>query len=180
VFPGTLYFGIEGLYSGGCNTFKNRETDFKNNETIERTKSHTTWYQIEERMGYTFQSPLARALLIPFIGLGCNGIHLKHEGSSDVSYAALGFRIEHQFTKAFFTGCYVKALYNFHKRQSVSGLGSFCDKSHDWGYEVEIPLRFQLDRSGTWDLQLQPYILKLSASEGTTGIGSRVVIGYTI
>jgi hypothetical protein len=52
------------------------------------------------------------------------------------------------------------------------------DHSNMWGGEIGLPLVWHVSSRQRWDIQLEPYFLKLNFSEIQNIYGTRLLFGY--
>jgi len=187
--PRTFYFGTDGLIAIGKASFKAYSTYWweDNNSYSMRTKNKTSplFTNIEQRYGYTFQSPIsAKSTLVPFAGIGWYYTKSKSDTGTSLAnwfYGAAGLRIFQQFCKNFDVGFNLKAMYAFTGKQHVRTWNGTCkERIRDvWGYEVALPLTWHVEASKKWDAQFEPYLLKLDVSDRTQILGARLLAGYS-
>lgn len=187
--PQAFYFGTDGLVSIGRQSFTltyfpiDQMPCCANTRTCE-IKESPLFANIEQRYGYTFQSPIsAKSTITPFSGVG--GYYIRSQFNHDSSYttwmyAAAGFRKIQQFCENFDIGVNLKVMYAFAIR-AVDGTWSKTSwrvSQGFWGYEVALPFIWHVG-SKRWDLQFQPYFLKLKATSISQIYGLRLQAGYS-
>ena len=192
--PQTLYFGIDGIFALGKlrQEFKSacREIFGDQDEVVKfNTKVHSRelFANIEQRYGYTFQSPLsAKASFIPFAGIGWYHMRSKIKEENlfkNWFYGAAGLRTNYHFADNFDLGLNVKAMYAFAgKIKNIGEAAHFSwkeDLKHFWGYEIAFPFSWKMGTGNTWDIQFQPYLLKLDTNEVSEFFGVRFQAGYS-
>lgn len=170
--PQEFYFGMDALASMGRSFFRAKYSF--SGPYISNNKSEKTpfFVNIEQRYGYNFQSPLSvRSTLIPFAGIGWFYIRPQFDSSYFLSnwfYGAAGLRVTQEFYESFDAGFNLKAMYTF-----AGNVGNF------WGYEVALPLTWRVGTLKKWDLQFQPYLLKLDINDIGYILGVRLQAGYS-
>lgn len=179
--PQAFYSGTEGLIALGSKVSETFTYSFpmaNYTYTGKITSKNNLFANIEQRFGYTFQNrDSARSTVIPFIGIGWyyqgsyryTAPYFKHTVSNDWFYGAAGLRVNQQFCENFDVGFNLKAMYAF--------AGSH--NKNFWGYEVALPLTWHMGEAKKWDLQLQPYLLKLDINSLRTIFGARLQVGYS-
>jgi hypothetical protein len=181
--PKALYFGTDGLVAMGMKFIKSEWTHWAGYPTYLYTRNQQfqdtpLFANLEQRCGYTFQSPISpRSTLTPFIGIGWYYIRSQFNNGrifANWFYGAAGYRAAYQFCEDLSVGFNLKAMYTFAKKGWRS-LGA-PDKN-TWGYEVAMPFIWQVGASNTWDLQFQPYLLKLDVNNNSLIVGFRLQSG---
>ncbi|MBS0620985.1 MAG: hypothetical protein JSS61_05965 [Verrucomicrobia bacterium] len=182
--PNTFYFGTDGLLAMGRSYAKHDEAYllFSCNRSI-KLRSTPLMANIEQRYGYTFQSPiLTRSTLIPFIGMGWYLTRPQFDDSfsSNWCYSAVGLRVNQKFSDRCNIGFHVKAMYAFAGNGSGTieyNLGKE-DIKNSWGYEMEFPFSWYLGYSRRWGVQFQPYLLKFDVNRSDMILGARLLATY--
>jgi hypothetical protein len=147
-------------------------------ETLKGHKGHL-WTNIEQRLGYTFNSSLIPTCSVTWYG--APGFHFEHVKGSKAHwwYAATGLKTLQQFSDHFFLGCDLKIMYAFAAHdQNALILPTTTGKKEFWGYEVSVPFEWKIGDSGAFDMQLVPYLLKLNLDSPETILGATLAFGY--
>jgi len=175
--PSASYFGIDGLVAMGRGTAKYKYR--WDGSLFSKRQSTPLFANLESRYGYTYQTPFSKkTILIPFVGLGGYYIRPQFKSGSmyfNWLYGAGGLRIAQQLCNNFDAGFNLKAMYILAgKTQIMDYVRKF---RNIWGYEIAMPLTLRIGESKKWDIQFQPYLLKLAIN--TTGqiIGARLAAG---
>ena len=59
----------------------------------------------------------------------------------------------------------------YHYSESFSGFSIGA-----WGYQITLPLIWHMQKG--WNVQLEPYVLDLAASDDEISMGAQFMIGY--
>jgi hypothetical protein len=180
--PYAFYVGVELLAAGSNKSFR---ATYQGHH-FARDHGLTGWGNIALRLGYTFLS--RHVLLTPFLGLGGytfgNGNH--HFGFKEsMAYASAGVRLQYPATTAFSVGGNLEVLRTMdtEKRFKHSfGQDRISRSEHRnmWGVELGIPFIWRVGVSKRWDVQLEPYFLKLGFSGAQNAYGVRLLLGYRL
>ncbi len=155
--PEAFYFGMDGLVAVG---------EHFNNHW--KSKHPSLFANIEQRYGYTFQSPISgNSTLTPFAGIGW------YHTSTNWYYGAAGLRMTQKFCENFDVGFNLKAMYAF-----ANNVGNHWRVKNNWGYEVGLPLTWYVGALKKWDLQFQPYLLKNVDNTDILGIRLQAVYSF--
>ena len=118
--------------------------------------------------------------MTPFLGLGVYNIfpidHYHKEGfREDLPYFMGGLRLRYTLCHIMDIGLNAKVLRTVNARQEFQFAGETA-KTHQnfWGGEIGVPLIWHIGCSQRWDLQLEPYFLRISDSV----YGARTLFGY--
>lgn len=176
--PKAFYFGIDLATTS-------TETDFK----ASKDREHISWHKadrgfgnLELRLGYTFAPE--KWMVTPFLGFGLYDVfaidHHDHQGfSEDFLYGTGGARAKYAFSSLFDLGLNLKVFRTFHAEQRFKYEGGKVKEHHNmWGGEIGTPLIWHIGSSNRWDVQLEPYFLKLDFSEVQNIYGTRLLFGY--
>lgn len=186
--PQTFYFGTNGLIAIGTSSVKENSTyywdyyGFYNIHTEHKTSPLFT--NIEQRYGYSFQSPVSiQSIIAPFAGIGWYYTKSTWDQKHSFAYwfyGAVGLRISQQFYKYFDIGCNLKAMYTFAGQLCVEKESNTFKEpvKKTWGYEIALPLTWYIDISKKWDIQCEPYLLKLDVNTRNEILGIRLLAGY--
>jgi hypothetical protein len=145
----------------------------------------TGFGNFEIRMGYTIAPN--RWLVTPFLGIGAysvrNGGHSFHFHESMVYYAC-GVRSLFEWSRVFSLGLNGKLFFEDDVRQTFKYIYdghkiSKKDCDNTWGGELGIPLVWFVGSAKRWNIQLEPYFLKLDFSEIQNIYGTRLLFGYS-
>lgn len=180
-----FYFGTDGLVAMGRRFFKNDSiywSGYYSYRANQRLKSTPLFANLEQRYGYTFQSPISsKSTLTPFAGIGWYYTRPQFDSSyswANWFYGAAGLRLTQEFCENFDIGFNLKAMYAFagkvtwshHVKQNVRNV---------WGYELALPFTWHVGASKKWDLRFQPYLLKLDVNSISHIWGARLEAGYS-
>ncbi len=164
VKPDSLYVGGHFLYSVGKGR-TNIHSSHKKEHIHAHLHSHRIFNNWEGRLGYNFTGGpyLGRTSLTPFVGAG--GFYNKWSGHNhhQWGYAAAGLRTSFAFRENADIGTNLKLLYSFNDQ---------------WGYEISLPITWNYEWFKKWDLQIEPYILKLNTNAPSQMLGVRLLAGY--
>ena len=184
--PQAFYFGTDGLVAMGRTCVSNHSTYWSGYHpygTNHRFKYSPLFANIEQRYGYTFQSPISvKSTLTPFAGIGWYYTRLQFDSSHPSAnwfYGAAGLRATQEFCENFDVGFNLKAMYAFAGRRTGSRGQVKENVRNVWGYEVALPLTWHVGASKKWDLQFQPYLLKLDVNSISHIWGARLEAGYS-
>jgi len=182
--PNAIYLGTEGQYGIGWGRYKN----YVKPDPIAHTYSHREKIglvpilaHVEQRLGYTFQSNLScRTTLAPFLGLGWyySKIDSRQNHSFQWFYGVIGLRGDQAFSENFEVGFRAKVMYSFAGGMHLKYEREKWKMENTWGYEFGIPLTWQIGCCREWDIELQPYLLRLNARSSGEILGIRLLFGY--
>jgi hypothetical protein len=168
----SVYFGVGFRYGAGKTTYNG--SDFDTGTIPIKTKTDNQFFNIEGRLGYTFQAgqPKHRFLISPFVALG------YHQWNRDVigefntienyswGYVGPGFHAEYKVSKKFTIGLNAKLMFMFGGKINVEDTfrGELVEQTggklgNDLQYEIELPLTYNLvenSKNGI-DLKFTPY-----------------------
>jgi hypothetical protein len=68
--------------------------------------------------------------------------------------------------------------FDIHDKSFIS-ITTTQGKKTFWGFETALPLRWLLGSSNRWDLEFEPYLLKLNLNSPQTIVGARFMLGYS-
>ncbi len=198
--PKAIYAGVDGLYAFGRERGHIEYYSFDpysghNIPYIDysmKYKSRTRFAHTEARLGYNFQAG-SRSLITPFLGLG--GYYSRSTSSWSVEeiyipnstrltsswgYYALGMRTFFTIRPSFDLGLILKGMRSFSGRIKFESpvLDRKGSLANSWGYEIDLPLTWHLGATKQWDIQLEPYFLKLSTKDNLNIFGGRLLLGY--
>ena len=125
-------------------------------------------------------------MLTPFLGAG--GYYVANYGHhfhfrEIMLYYAVGMRSLFELNHLFSLGLNWKVFHTADTEQKFKYLfmGHTIKRTdHDnmWGGEIGIPLVWHVGSRKRWDIQLEPYFLKLDFSEVQNIYGTRLLFGY--
>lgn len=139
------------------------------------------WGGIETRCGYTFAPQDWTAT--PFLGIGeydmlAKDNHNKQGFEEFLIYATAGGRFSYLFHPGLSLGLNVKGLRTFATRQRFKcEKGKFVTHHNMWGGEIGVPLTWHLGLKRRWNIQLEPYVLKIGSKESQSAYGLRLLAG---
>ena len=174
--PDAFYFGIDVLAAGGNHGF---HESFKG-ETVPQSDGLTGFGNFELRFGYTIST--TRWLTTPFLCIGGysygSGTHY-HYFSAGASYLGIGLHSRYEVSQTFNIGINFKAFSAFDREEKWRFLG-LKQVIHNglWGGGIGIPLIWRVGSKKRWDIQLEPYLLKLTFAEVQNIYGTRLIFGY--
>ena len=184
--PEAFYFGGEGKFAIGRTEVQQRslEKDSFDRRHSQKFKNSPLLANLEQRFGYTFQSPIAcKFSLAPFVGAGWYYSRPQFNDdtlSTNWFYAAIGLRGDQQFLENFDIGFHLKGIYTFAVKCKMRMWSKtiIASLKNTWGYEFSLPFTWHLDCAQKWDIQLQPYLLKLDVRSVSQILGARIEVGY--
>jgi len=171
-----LYLGIEGLYAVGNADIRLKKNDI----VIHKSKSFGYFANAEARAGYNISNENTKNFhLTPFLGIGGYWIKPSNNYVENWLYATGGLRFDFLWNDSFDFGLNLKAMrslayeqkVNFHKVHSH-------DHSNNWGYGIDVPLTWRLGETRQWNIQLDPYFLKLNCKSSENIWGGSLNVGY--
>ncbi len=176
--PKAFYAGVDFLWSRGNKEFKPKSTHpgyyFRGNG------AGIGFGNLELRMGYTFAPK--NGMLTPFLGMGFYGF--GNTNSNDILvYVAAGMRSLFELNRWFSLGLNLKAFsapeaeWEF-KYRNGGHLVRLREYNNMWGGEIGVPFVWYLGSTRRWEIQLEPYFLKLDFSEVQNIYGTRLLFGY--
>ncbi len=172
--PHAFYAGIDLVSCVGSN-FDSKQ----NGDEVLPHKGRVGFEDLEVRFGYTLASK--NFMLTPFLGAGSYNLGRIYYDGYDMTmlYAAGGIRAKYDVTPSLNIGLNAKAFFgSAAKYFRFLNSDQLKDSYVSWGGEIGVPLDWSLGVSRSWDLEVEPYFLKLSLKEKQYGIGSRVLFGY--
>ena len=180
VFEG-LRLGYDYIKAMGEGSTKSKyRTSYYSDFKSYKIKNTPLFINLEDRFGYNFQSSISpKSTLTPFAGIGWYGIRAQYDArynSSNWFYGALGLRVNHQFYDSFDLGFNFKGMYSF-AGKTKDYYGSQTLKN-GFGYEIALPCTWYFGASKVWDMQFQPYLLKLDTKAHGQIVGVRLQAGY--
>lgn len=186
--PKALYLGSDAMVAIGKCRLTNKFVD-EDGVYKEHNNGSPLYANIEQRVGYTSQTKFSEKTTISrFAGMGWYCERSDYNSSAYASnwfYAAAGARMNHQFSDSCNLGLNLKAMYSFlgTYRYMAEGWKSKM-KAHKvslanmWGYEIGVPLRWQIGAKRRWDFEFQPYFLKLDIQNNVWIAGARLLANY--
>jgi len=177
--PNNAYVGIEAAdnFGQGRVKVKNHSTHFRHT-----SKRGAMLANEEIRLGYNFSgSPDNRWIVTPFGGVGGYQYRSKSKYHFDENlfYAAFGLRTDYSVSRDFDIGLYLKALYTFNVKVSEHSLDISRSEHNKWGWQVALPLTWRIGADRSWDIQLQPYVVKFEKTIDNLFVGLRLAAGYS-
>lgn len=181
-----LYIGGEGKFAIGRTEIEQRSRRYGSHKKYHKQKANGSplLANLEQRLGYSFQSPIACGFsLAPFVGIGWYYSRLRFNDpnhSINWLYVAVGLRGDQQFLDNFDVGFRLKGMYTFAGSRKTTSWdeSNIVSLKNTWGYEFSLPFTWHLDCDRKWDIQLQPYLLKLNVKGTNLILGARVEAGY--
>jgi hypothetical protein len=174
--PEAFYFGIDVLSAGANHGF---HESFKGRQ-IPQSNDLTGFGFFELRFGYTLAP--TKWLLTPFLCLGGYGFRSgshHHHFDDGFSYFGGGIHSRYEISQIFNAGLNFKIFGSFDTDEKFRFLGIKKSNHHgQWGGEIGLPLIWYVGSHKRWDIQLEPYFLKLDFSEVQNIYGLRLLFGY--
>lgn len=173
--PDAFYAGVDLLSSWGNKDFKPSSRKY-----YFRTKGGIGFGNLELRLGYTFAKK--SGILTPFVGMGLYGFG-NTSSNEFLLYVATGMRSLFEINRSFSLGLNLKVFCapDAERRFKYKYMGHTSrlkEYNNMWGGEIGIPFVWYLGSSKRWEMQLEPYFLKLDFSETQNIYGSRLLFGY--
>jgi hypothetical protein len=178
--PKNFYAGLD-LFSAVSNKSFNAKY---HNIHFHQNNNITGFSNFEFRLGYTFDPK--HGMITPFLGAG--GYYFANYGHhfhfrEVMLYYAVGMRSLFELSHLFSLGVNWKVFHTTDTEQKFKYLfmGHIIkSKDHDnmWGGEIGIPLIWHVGSTKRWEIQLEPYFLKLNFSEVQNIYGTRLLFGY--
>lgn len=174
--PDAFYFGIDILVAGANHGF---HESFKGGG-FPQSDGRTGFGNLELRFGYTISTP--RWLTTPFLCIGENSFGSgsdHHHFDESISYLGGGVRSRYELSKSFNLGVNFKIFSSMYREEKWRFL-RLKRVTHNglWGGEIGIPLIWRVGSKKRWDIQLEPYFLKLTFVEVQNIYGTRLIFGY--
>lgn len=169
----SFYFGAELL-----GAFTNQEFDLSiktpyGKFELEGAHKILTYLSGEGRFGYTFAP--CNYLVTPFLGIGGYDLeHLtrEHRGFEQVAgYIAAGVRTMYLWSDNFNLGLNLKVFGTFTAKE-------LKERNNMWGGEISLPWVWFVDCANRFNVQLEPYFLRLDFSEIENIYGLKLVFEY--
>jgi hypothetical protein len=174
--PEAFYFGIDIMAAGANHGF---HESFREHH-VPQSNGLTGFGNFELRFGYTFTTN--SWLATPFLCLGGysfgSGNH-HHHFDEGISYLGGGVRSRYEISQIFNLGLNIKIFGSIYTDEKFRFLG-IKQTNHNglWGGEFGLPLFWRIGSHKRWDIQLEPYFLKLDFSEVQNIYGTRLLFGY--
>jgi len=175
--PKAFYVGVDLLSAGS-----NKGFDGESAEYYCQNSSNAGFGNFEIRLGYAFARE--NLILTPFLGVG--GYALGNNGPcfhfhESMVYYAAGMRSVVELNHFFNLGLNWKIFrIDDAERKIEYLLREYAEFDNTWGCEIGVPFIWRLGSSKRWDIQLEPYFLKLAFSELQNIYGTRLLFGYRI
>ena len=174
--PDAFYFGIDLMLAGGSHGF---HESFKGHH-IPQGNGRTGFGNFELRFGYTCST--INWLVTPYLCLGSYAFgsgSRHHHFDGGMSYLGSGLHSRYEVSQIFNLGVNAKIFASTYTDERFRFLGIKQTNHHGlWGGEVSLPLIWRIGSHRRWDIQLEPYFLKLDFSEVQNVYGSRFLFGY--
>jgi hypothetical protein len=134
----------------------------------------------EFRLGYTFAPKSSK--ISPFLGIGSYAFGNSNSYEA-MAYYVGGVRSLFNVNPAFGIGLNLKVFYTDDalRKFKFSFMGHrirYIKHFNSWGGEIGIPLAWYLGSSKRWEVQFEPYFLRLNFSEIQNIYGTRLLFGY--
>lgn len=174
--PDAFYFGIDFLAAGANKGFH----ESLKGQSFPQSSEFAGFGNFELRFGYTFST--TQWLATPFLCIGGyslgSGSH-HHHFDEKMSYLGAGVRSRYEFSQTFNLGVNAKVFSAIYRDERWRFVG-LKRVNHDglWGGEIGIPLTWRVGTKKKWDIQLEPYFLKLDFAEVQNIYGTRILFGY--
>lgn len=176
----TVYAGIDLLSSISPGSLQADQCFFH----FPKNYSATGCGNFELRLGYTTNTQKS-GLVSPFLGFGAysfancgNYFHFQET----MLYYAFGMRSQFNINQNFSIGLNWKILHTFDTEREFAykacNFITLKDHSNMWGGEFGLPMTWQIGTRKRWNVQLEPYFLKLDFSETQNIYGARALFGY--
>lgn len=180
VKPSAWYGGFD-LFSAISNQgFHAKQHHFH----FHKNSSITGFSNFELRLGYTVLVEKNK-ILTPFLGIGgyyCANYGHHFHFRELMLYYAVGMRNSFEINRGFAFGLNWKIFHAFDNEQTFKykSKHNITKKDHNniWGGEFGIPFVWHVGSAKKWDIQLEPYFLKLDFSEVQNIYGIRLLFGY--
>ncbi len=174
--PNAFYFGIDLMGAAGIHGFHETFKRFH----VPRNHGTTGFVNFELRFGYTLMTD--RWLATSYF---CNGAYVYGNGCHDhyidggMSYLGGGVRSLYEVSRAFNVGLNAKIFASIYTNDKFKFLRIKRSNHHgQWGGELGVPLIWYPGSHKRWDIQLEPYFLKLDFSQVQNIYGLRLLFGY--
>lgn len=195
--PNTPYFGFHGVFMYDKAAFQFNPIPEKSHFVFQPKiyKGKSFFINPECRIGQTFIGQEALSTL--FFGIGSYFSRIPYGNLSSgkksfyfselLGYLTAGALISYSLSPTLQIGCSLKTLRIFYSRETMSWDSQYKDctsqetrknKDSSWGYEFGVPLTWHSTKIPSFDLQLEPYYLKLKTKRGKIkGYGVRFTLG---
>ncbi len=180
--PNSLYFSAQ--WTNSIASVKKTLTS-----SLGETRSYDleqSFSNIEARVGRSFQQEGTSLAMVPYVALGryggsdtCFVEGERYEENVDVLYAALGNKLMFHFGKIFDIGVNLKLMrpVYVHLEDPFMEASLKINEIIALGYEAAAPIVCHL-ADGAWEIQLEPYLLKLNTNDANRFVGGRLAIGH--
>jgi len=182
---GYEYLKPDAFYAGVSLLGTSSETDFKaSTKETDLSLHHADkgLGNLEGRLGYTL-APTSW-LITPFLGLGFYNVytidhHNKEGFKENLTYVSAGVFSRYAFNTTFNIGINLKVFKTIDADQKFKyHRGEVTSHHYMWGGEAGIPFVWCVGTTKRWDIQLEPYFLKLDFSDVQNVYGTRLIFGY--
>ncbi len=176
---GYEYLKPQAFYAGAEILATNADHNFSiSNETlVYNGKGGAGFGNIQARFGYTFSR--TSCLMTPYLGLGVYSLSKHgHNGFKEaLGYLSGGLRTQFECTSACLVALNAEIFRTLGVKKSATlEHEKVTDHTNGWGCSIGTPLTFRL--SPGWDMQLNPYFLRLLFSETQNIFGTTLLFGY--
>ena len=174
--PSSFYFGTDLVCAEGNKSF---HESYKHNH-FPQSNEDTTFANLEFRFGYTFANQ--KNMITPFLGFGAYNFidgSTHHYFNEGMGYYTGGIKYKRELTPALIVGLNAKLFASDNTRDKFR-FGDFKRSNHHgrWGGEIGVPIIWYLGLAKKWDVQLEPYFLKLDFSQVQNIYGTRLLFDY--
>ena len=174
--PECFYCGLDLTAAAANRGFHEKYKEYY----IPQTNGWIGFGAFDLRFGYTVAPECW--LLTPFLCLGAydfgGGSH-HHNFDNGFSYLGGGLRSRYEVSRVFNVGLNLKIFSSMYHEEKLRFLG-IKKKTHNglWGGEIGVPLLWHLGLRKRWNIQLEPYFLKLDFSETQNVYGTRLLFDF--
>jgi hypothetical protein len=174
--PQAFYFGIDIMAAGGNHGF---HESFKGYH-IPQSGGGMGFANLDLRFGYTFV--IHRWLATPYLNYGAyafgSGCH-DHHFDGGMTYLGGGVRSRYEISQIFNIGLNAEIFASIYTDEKLR-IFKLKRSNHrgQWGGEIGLPLIWYVGSHKRWDIQLEPYFLKLDFAEVQNIYGLRLLFGY--
>jgi hypothetical protein len=173
--PDAFYFGIDILATRGLNGF---HESYKGCPTPRANK--VGFANIDLRFGYSLITD--RWLMTPYFCYGAYAFGSRghrHHIEGGMTYLGSGVKSRYEISRSFNVGLNARIFASIYTNYRFKFL-DINQSNHrgQWGGEIGLPLIWYPGSHKRWDIQLEPYFLKLDFSQVQNIYGLRLLFGY--
>ncbi len=186
-----VYCALVGVLAPGAQTaYHTFRTADVRKEIQTNMKFSTYLWQVEGRIGRHYKYG-ENASIVPFLAVGAyhvgselrmKSVIADKESSSELKmdwgYVAAGASGSYPFSDMLDVGFGFKLIRHLYSTQEeiLNGDSTESKLHARWGYEVMVPVKATLGKGSQWNVQAEPFLLKIDTTRAATVMGARVSV----